>query len=245
MVRARRTPHEDQRDQRERRILALLAEIVDSGFTHRELAPRVGAAASTVYQDLRRLLQAGEVQCAAPPSPGARRTYRLARAYRITHKGSQRIGASGLPVVASIAAGEPILIDPSSNRRTLKDVLALNLDHDYLLEVDGYSMIDDGINPADLLIVRPQPPERLRDGEAVVVAVRDQDTDSAGLTLKRWHREPGGRVRLQPAHRAPGGEPDAERYQPLYYDRADVQVCGRLLGVICPTGGGRGRFPRI
>jgi SOS-response transcriptional repressor LexA len=95
------------------------------------------------------------------------------------------------------------------------------------------------------LIVRPQPPERLRDGEAVVVAVRDQDTDSAGLTLKRWHREPGGRIRLQPAHRALGGEPDAERYQPLYYDRADVQVCGRLLGVICPTGGGRGRFPRI
>jgi predicted ArsR family transcriptional regulator len=90
MARARRTPNEEQRDQRERRILALLAEIVDSGFTHRELAPRVGAAASTVYQDLRRLVQAGEVQCAAPPSPGARRTYRLARAYRITHKGSQR-----------------------------------------------------------------------------------------------------------------------------------------------------------
>ena len=160
-------------------------------------------------------------------------------------QGSERIGASGLPVVASIAAGEPILIDPSSNHRTLKDVLALHLDHDYLLEVDGYSMIDDGINPSDLLIVRPQPPERLRDGEAVVVAVRDQDTDSAGLTLKRWHREPGGRVRLQPAHLALDGEPDAERYQPLYYDRADVEVCGRLLGVICPTGGGRGRFPRI
>jgi SOS-response transcriptional repressor LexA len=198
-----------------------------------------------VYQDLQRLLQAGEVECAAPPSPRERRTYRLARAYRITRRGSERIGASGLPVVASIAAGEPILIDPSSNHRTLKDVLALHLDHDYLLEVDGYSMIDDGINPSDLLIVRPQPPERLGDGEAVVVAVRDQDTDSAGLTLKRWHREPGGRVRLQPAHLSLDGEPDAERYQPLYYDRADVEVCGRLLGVICPTGGGRGRFPRI
>lgn len=244
MAHGRRTRQEGQRDQRERRILALLAEIVDPGFTHRELAPRVGAAASTVYQDLQRLLEDGDVECAAPPSP-AERTYRLARAYRITRQGAERIGASRLPVVASIAAGEPILIDPSSNRRTLKDVLALELDHDYLLEVDGYSMIDDGINPSDLLIVRPQPPRHLRDGEVVVVAVRDQDTDSAGLTLKRWHRERGGRIRLQPAHRVLVGEPDDERYHPLYYDRADVQVCGRLLGVICPTGGGRGRFPRI
>lgn len=94
MAHGRRTRQEGQRDQRERRILALLAETVDPGFTHRELAPRVGAATSTVYQDL------------------------------------------------------------------------------------------DGINPSDLLIVRPQPPRHLRDGE-VVVAVRDQDTDSAGLVLKR------------------------------------------------------------
>jgi repressor LexA len=131
------------------------------------------------------------------------------------------------------------------NHRSLKEALRLDLDSDYLLEVDGYSMIDAGIRPGDLLIVRPQPPEGVRNGETVVVVVRDQDTDTAGLTLKRWNREPDGRVRLQPAHLHLSTDPDAERYQPLYYDRADVEVCGRLLGVICPTNGGRGRFPRI
>jgi repressor LexA len=236
---------QEQQDRRERTILGLLAEIVHAGFTFRELAPRVGAAHSTVYEDLQRLLTSGEVECVDPPPSAKDRSYRLARAYRITPKGAHRIGASGMPVVASVAAGEPILFDPSGQRRTLKDALGLKLHHDYILEVDGYSMIDTGINPGDLLMVRPEAPEGVRDGETVVVVVRDQDTDTAGLTVKRWYREPDRRIRLQPSHLELGVDPEAQPYQPLYYDHAQVQLCGRLLGVICPADGGRGRFPRI
>jgi hypothetical protein len=66
-----------------------------------------------------------------------------------------------------------------------------------------------------------------------------------GLTLKRWHRERDGRVRLQPARLNLGNDPDARQYQPLRYDGREVEVLGRLVGVICPTDATRTRLGRL
>jgi SOS-response transcriptional repressor LexA len=148
-------------------------------------------------------------------------------------------------VVGEVAAGEPaIAIDPfPTTSRTLKDVFGLGPD-DYLIPVRGWSMDELGVRPGDLLIVHPQSPEQLREGEAVVVVVHESP-DVVGLTLKRWHREPGGRVRLQPARLDLGDDPDARQYRPLRYDGPEVEVLGKLLGVICPTDATRTRLARL
>ena len=58
----------------------------------------------------------------------------------------------------------------------------------------------------------------VRDGEIVVALVEGSET-----TLKRFYREPGGKVRLQPANAA---------LQPIVVPAADVQIQGRLLAVL-------------
>ena len=58
----------------------------------------------------------------------------------------------------------------------------------------------------------------VRDGEIVVALVAGAET-----TLKRFYREPGGKVRLQPANAA---------LQPIIVPAADVQIQGRLLAVL-------------
>jgi SOS-response transcriptional repressor LexA len=161
---------------------------------------------TTVRDDLLRLLDTGDVE-----TPTARGKYLPTRGYRLSRQGAARIGASSMRVVGEVAAGEPaIAFDPyPTSSRTLKDVFGLSPE-DYLVPVRGWSMEDLGVRPRDLLIIHPQPPDQLHEGE-VVVAVVHESPDMVGLTLKRWYREPGGRVRLHPAHldldrtRTPGG----------------------------------------
>ncbi len=63
----------------------------------------------------------------------------------------------------------------------------------YALEVNGDSMIDDGIMDGDVVIVRRQ--TMAFDGQTVVAIVNGE------ATLKRYYHE-GSRIRLQPANEA-------------------------------------------
>jgi SOS-response transcriptional repressor LexA len=232
-----------ERSQREIRILECLKDATeDHGFSLRELAKRVAAPLSTTHDDLVRLLAGGDVVRAVSPAGSGPSMYGLARSCRLSRKGAERIGASALPIAAEVAAGQPrITFDPyPGGTRTLKDALSLGPD-DYLLEVQGQSMVDMGYHPGDLLIIHAQTPQQVSQDEVVVVAVRDQGTtDEVGLTLKRWHRE-GDRVRLHPAHLELEDHPDA--YRPLEYDAAEVNLCGKLAGTICPADHKRTRGP--
>jgi SOS-response transcriptional repressor LexA len=230
-----------RRHNREEAILSVLAEVGDRyAPSLEELGERVGAARTTIRDDLLRLRDTGDVE-----TPAARGKYLPTRGYRLSRQGAARIGASSMRVVGEVAAGEPaIAFDPyPTSSRTLKDVFGLNPE-DYLVPVRGWSMEELGVRPRDLLIIHPQPPDQLHEGE-VIVAVIHESPDVVGLTLKRWHREPGGRVRLQPAHLDLARDPDAGRYQPLYYDGREVEVLGKLLGVICPTDATRTRLARF
>jgi SOS-response transcriptional repressor LexA len=207
-----------------------------------ELAAGIGAAKSTVRDDLLRLEVAGEVEAAAPPG-GRARAYRLARGWAITAKGARRIGrplpAAGpplLPLRTRIAAGPPLdggAFEDDYGGQTLQDVLALG-DDDYLVEVEGHSMVDEGVNPGDYAVIHPQTAAQTRDGDVVVARVRDLGAELAGLTLKRFFRD-GGRVRLEPAN-LHGTDRDGRPYQPQRYDPAEVDVCGKLVGVIRRVG---------
>jgi repressor LexA len=77
-------------------------------------------------------------------------------------------------------------------------------------------MIDDHICDGDMILLERRP--EVRDGEIVVALVAGAET-----TLKRFYREPGDMVRLQPANSA---------LQPILVPSKDVQIQGRLLAVL-------------
>ena len=87
-------------------------------------------------------------------------------------------------------------------------------DH-YALEVRGDSMIEAGILDGDYALIRRT--DVARDGEIVVALVRGEEA-----TLKYLRREQG-MVRLDPANAA---------YEPQVYRPGEVQVQGKLAGLL-------------
>jgi len=99
-----------------------------------------------------------------------------------------------LPVYGTIAAGEPLepQRDPAADYVPIQsDVLSGGSEH-YVLRVRGVSMVGDGIQPNDLIVVRRQ--QVCEQGEMVVALI-----EGSFATLKHYYRE-GTRVRLQPSN---------------------------------------------
>jgi repressor LexA len=77
-------------------------------------------------------------------------------------------------------------------------------------------MIEDHICEGDMILVENT--VQAHDGDIVVALVGGTET-----TLKRFYREPGNMIRLQPANSA---------MRPIRVPAQDVQVQGRLLAVL-------------
>src|SRR2546428_5409850 len=104
---------------------------------------------------------------------------------------------TGIPVMGSIAAGEPLEIVTDSE---LMIDAGREIEHDntYALIVRGRSMIEDHICDGDYVVIKPQ--DTCNNGD-IVVAVRLQEGMSGSATLKRFFQEKDhDRVRLQPAN---------------------------------------------
>src|SRR5438552_5562794 len=82
----------------------------------------------------------------------------------------------------------------------------------FALRVKGKSMIEDLIDDNDIVVVRAQ--QTAQDGDMVVALLTNGPSEAGEATLKRFHREKGGRIRLQPAHAA---------VQPLMADERAVR----------------------
>lgn len=119
-----------------------------------------------------------------------------------------------IPLHGRIAAGVPI---EALEGQTMLPVPAalLGAGEHYALEVSGDSMIEAGILDGDFALIRRT--ETARDGEIVVALVRGEEA-----TLKYLRRE-NGMVRLDPANAA---------YEPQVYNSAEVQVQGKLAGLL-------------
>src|SRR6478672_5032695 len=97
-----------------------------------------------------------------------------------------------LPMLGTIAAGSPI--EAIENREELDlETLFKAKSGVYVLKVRGDSMIDDHLCDGDFVVIERR--ENARNGEQVVALL-----DSGEATLKRFYKESGGRVRLQPAN---------------------------------------------
>jgi repressor LexA len=77
-------------------------------------------------------------------------------------------------------------------------------------------MIEEQIRDGDYIVVQAQ--ENAEDGQMVVALVGDE-----AATVKKLYREPGGRIRLQPAN---------PTMDPIFVDARDVKVQGVVVGVI-------------
>lgn len=100
----------------------------------------------------------------------------------------------GLIVAGTIAAGQPleIALDQATERLDL-GVHA----REYVLRVQGTSMIEDQISDGDYVLVDPD--AYIGDGDIIVATQRTGSGEAAAATLKRLYREKDG-VRLQPAN---------------------------------------------
>ena len=119
-----------------------------------------------------------------------------------------------IPFHGRIAAGAPIEALEDSAMLPVPAAL-LGAGEHYALEVSGDSMVDAGILDGDYALIRRT--ETARDGEIVVALVRGEEA-----TLKYLRREKG-MIRLDPANSA---------YNPQFYRPDEVQVQGKLAGLL-------------
>lgn len=120
---------------------------------------------------------------------------------------------SGLPLVGTVAAGQPVLAEENIEEYIPVSGLAGAEQGDYVLRVRGDSMKDAGILEDDYVVVKRQ--AQAQDGEIVIALVGEEDA-----TVKRFFHE-GDQVRLQPEN---------ESLDPIYTDQ--VQILGRVVGVM-------------
>jgi repressor LexA len=152
---------------------------------------------------------------------------------REVSRGIEILGARGrrprvveIPVLGSIAAGQPIPV-PTSERwaNDTDDTVVVTDDmikgrpNVFALRVKGTSMIDDLIADGDIVFLEPC--QAAQDGDKVAVWLKDRGE----VTLKRFYRE-GSRVRLQPANSS---------MKPIYTTADNVEIQGRFISSFRPN----------
>jgi repressor LexA len=127
-----------------------------------------------------------------------------------------------IPLLGYIAAGEPIPV-PESDTWQKEAADALELTEElipekevYALKVKGLSMVDALIDDGDIVLMKAA--ETADDGDMVAVWLKDKQE----VTLKRLFREKEN-IRLQPSNAS---------MKPLYVNPKDVEVQGKVVGVI-------------
>jgi repressor LexA len=129
-----------------------------------------------------------------------------------------------IPIVGSIAAGEPIPVPESEGWRsegsetiTLpSELMTRSPEELFALRVKGYSMIDALITDGDIVVLTPT--SQARNGDMIAAWLPMEET----ATLKRFFLE-GDQVRLQPENK---------QMAPIIVPASNVQVHGRVVGVI-------------
>jgi repressor LexA len=119
-----------------------------------------------------------------------------------------------IPLHGRIAAGAPIEALEGQTSLPVPAALLGPGEH-YALEVSGDSMVEAGIFDGDFALVRRT--NTAREGEIVVALVRGEEA-----TLK-YLRHEGGKIRLDPAN---------AMHDPQYYDSHEVEVQGKLAGLL-------------
>ena len=143
-----------------------------------------------------------------------RRHADLSRGIEVVDMPSADADVERLPLLGRIAAGAPLLATEHVEESFALDE-ALCRGGDFMLTVQGDSMIEAHICDGDLILVHAQ--DSAEDGEIVAVLLDDE------ATVKRFYRA-GHQIRLEPAN---------VTMRPVVVDPTDVQVrvLGKVVGV--------------
>lgn len=189
------------------------------GPSIREIGEAVNLkSTATVHYHLQILSQAGLIQSGG----GKKRTISLCNMKAKTEQNEQlhwnepemlmtlfsKSGQGLIPIVGTVAAGQPILAEEHVDGYLPWDGGA----GCFALRVKGESMKNAGILPGDLVIVRPQP--TAENGEIVVALLEDE------ATVKRLSRKDGHIWLL----------PENEAFSPI--DGDEAAILGLVRGVV-------------
>ena len=180
--------------------------------TVREICQGVGLASpSTVLVHLNNMETAGLI----------RRDHAKRRSISIIPRGEPDTsgrGAERAPLIGRVAAGTPILAAENvEGVFAVPELLTHGPHHGgvFLLRVEGDSMVDAGIRDGDYIVVDQE--LGYVSGDIVVVRTAEETA-----TVKRIYPE-GEMVRLQPEN---------ELYEPIYLKASEVEVVGRVTGLM-------------
>ena len=155
--------------------------------TVRDIGKAVGlASSSTVHAHLANLEKIGLLR-RDPSKPRAIELFD--RAVGTAVEGVRTRRPDSLPLLGSVAAGQPILAEENVEEYVPVPTLAGGGDGDYLLRIRGESMKNAGIVEDDLVVVHQQ--DTAQQGDIVVALLGEE------ATVKRYFREPD-HIRLQP-----------------------------------------------
>ena len=165
----------------------------------REIGEAVGLKSpSTVHFHLKHLEEAGAIEKGAGKG----------RAITLT---VPTVPEDKVPIVGNVAAGSPILAE-----ECIEDYLTFDTgghgDEYFALRVRGESMLNAGILPGDLVVVRRQ--QTCSNGEIVVAMIEDE------ATVKRFSKQ-NGHIWLLPEN---------EAYSPI--DGTYAQILGKVSAVV-------------
>jgi len=189
--------------------------------TMQEIADALGVTKVTVFEHVEALIKKG----ALVRDPNKSRSLSVAEDVELPNELPDRqITNDGpipmplqFPLVGKIAAGRPIEKCAQDETLRLEELFGPRRGQQaamFALQVDGWSMRDEGIFDGDYVIVERR--DTARNGERVVALLPDGET-----TLKTFFKERNGRIRLQPAN------PD---FESIIVD--DCAIQGVVVGVM-------------
>ena len=177
-----RRPVQEITDPQRRTLRELRRFTNRRGFppTIQELADILGISPPSVRDQITQLVRKGYVK----------RESRKARGLTVIREpAAEMLELRAVPIVGSVAAGQPVLAEENIIGEILVDSRAVHSGRCFALEVRGDSMIGAGIHDQDLVVVRQQP---LAESGDIVVALLGEEA-----TVKRLHIE-DDRIELRP-----------------------------------------------
>ena len=182
--------------------------IAERGYapSFEEIADHFGySSLATVHEHLSNLERKGYI----------RKSYNESRSIELV-RSEEEPTAVELPLLGAVAAGLPIEAISQNETLCVPPDMVRRGRSNYVLKVRGDSMIDEQIRDGDYIVVSQQ--DSAESGQTVVALVGGESA-----TVKKLYREPGDRIRLQPANAA---------MDPIVADARDVTVQGVVVGVI-------------
>ena len=201
--------------ERQRRVLDYIADFLgERGYSpsFQEIAEGVGLnSIATVHKHIATLERKGWLKRGRNQSRSLEPSSRYVQESRRQRAG--RVGME-LPLMGRVAAGQPV--ESMEQPETISFADLTGRKNVFVLQVKGDSMIEDHIMDGDYILVEKA--AQAGNGEIVVALV-----DGSETTLKRFHREPDGRIRLQPAN---------ARMKPIFVAPEQLAIQGRLIAVL-------------